>query len=174
MKTEMYTVSLDSFTKIMTWFVFILFAGISFRSLFGIINAAGNVTAIFVQTGVLLLLAAILLGSYAFSLQGYVLQADELIIKRPARDKHLKLNELAEVKILTEADMSWTIRTFGVGGLFRYYGNYYNRTLGNFTQYATRRNHQIFIRTRQGKKLVLTPDDLTLADKLQLAVLQPV
>jgi hypothetical protein len=174
MKTEIYTASLDSFTKTLTWFIFILFAGLSIRSVLGIIHAAGNVSAILVQTGVLLLLAAILLVSYAFSPQGYVLQGDELIIKRPARDKHLKLNDVLEVRMLTEADMSWTIRTFGVGGLFGHYGKYYNSKLGNFTQYATRRNHQIFIRTRQGKKLVLTPDDVTLADKLQLAVLQPV
>ena len=95
------------------------------------------------------------------------MQADELIIKRPARDKHIKLADLAEVRMLKEADMSWTIRTFGVGGLFGHYGRYYNKSLGSFTQYTTRRNNQILIRTRQEKKIIITPDDLSLADKLQ-------
>jgi len=172
MKTETYTASLDSFTKTMTWFVVILLAGVAIKSVTDIANAAGDLKIIAVQGGVLLLLVSILLGSYLFSPQAYVLQANQLIIKRPALDKRISLADLVEVKILQENDRSWTIRTFGVGGLFGHYGKYYNSALGNFTQYATRRNNQIFIRTYRGRKIVITPDDLALADKLQATKLQ--
>ena len=174
MKLEIYNASLDSYTKTMTWFIIILLAGVGFGNIIELTKAAGNLTALFVQGGTLFLLVLILLGSYLFSPQAYVLQADELIIKRPALDKKIKLNDLAEVSVLKEADMSWTIRTFGVGGLFGHYGKYYNKSLGSFTQYTTRRNNQILIRTRQGKKIIITPDDLSLADKLQSAMLLPV
>ena len=174
MKTETYTASLDSFTKTMTWFVIIILAFVGGKSVSELTNAAGNFNIIAVHSGILFLLAAILLGAYAFRPQAYVLQADELVIKRPARDKHIKLNDLTEVRILSEADMSWTIRTFGVGGLFGHYGKYYNKSLGSFTQYATRRHNHVLVCTRQGKKIVLTPDDLDLADKLRLAMLQPI
>ena len=149
------------------------FGRVGFGSIIELTKAAANLTTLFVQGGVLLLLIVILLGSYLFSPRAYILQADELIIKRPARYKKIKLNDLAEVRMLKEADMSWTIRTFGVGGIFGRYGKYYNSALGNFTQYATRHNHQVFIRTRQGRKIIITPDDLSLADKLQSAMLQP-
>jgi len=173
MKTETYTASLDSFTKTLTWFVIIILAGVGFRSVAELTKAAGDLNIIAVHGGVILLLVAILLGSYAFGPQGYVLGANELVIKRLALDKHIKLTDLAEVRILNEEDMSWTIRTFGVGGLFGHYGKYYNKSLGSFTQYATRRNNQIFMRTHQGKKIIITPDDLELAVKLQSAMLQP-
>ncbi|PIQ22277.1 MAG: hypothetical protein COW65_04190, partial [Cytophagales bacterium CG18_big_fil_WC_8_21_14_2_50_42_9] len=110
MKTETYTASLDSFTKTMTWFVVILLAGVAIKSVTDIANAAGDLKIIAVQGGVLLLLVSILLGSYLFSPQAYVLQANQLIIKRPALDKRISLADLVEVKILQENDMSWTIR----------------------------------------------------------------
>ena len=118
MKTETYTASLDSFTKTMTWFVIIILGGVGFRSVSELAKGGGNLNIIAVHAGILFLMAAILLGAYVFSPQAYVLHADELVIKRPALDKRIKLNDLTAVRVLEDADMSWTIRTFGVGGLF--------------------------------------------------------
>ncbi len=55
--------------------------------------------------------------------------------------------------------MKWTIRTFGVGGLFGYYGEFVNWKLGNMTWYATRRDKTVLIETVDDKKLIVTPDE---------------
>ena len=47
---------------------------------------------------------------------------------------------------------------FGVGGLFGYYGNFVNSTLGSMTWYATRRDKAVLITTLENKKIIVTPD----------------
>ena len=55
--------------------------------------------------------------------------------------------------------MYGVIRTFGVGGLFGYYGQFYNSKIGSMTWYATRQNNTVLVRTIDNKNIVLTPDE---------------
>ena len=50
-------------------------------------------------------------------------------------------------------------RTFGVGGLYGYYGKFYNRTFGSMTWYATRRDKLVLVKFQNKKKIILTPDE---------------
>jgi len=51
------------------------------------------------------------------------------------------------------------MRLFGSGGLFGYFGLFWNREFGTMTWYATRRDQAIMIITSSHKKLVITPDE---------------
>ena len=59
---------------------------------------------------------------------------------------------------ISNNDMGLTIRTFGVGGLFGYFGKFFNSKIGRLTMYGTRRNNTVLIET-DNKKIILTPDD---------------
>lgn len=63
--------------------------------------------------------------------------------------------------------MKWTIRTFGNGGLFGYFGKFYNAAFGKMTWYATRRNNYLVLSTSENGKIVLTPDNLEMAKEIE-------
>ena len=60
------------------------------------------------------------------------------------------------------------IRTFGVGGLFGIYGKFYTNGLGNITVFGTQSKNYILIRTNS-QKIVITPDDIGIIEKIRTA-----
>jgi hypothetical protein len=84
---------------------------------------------------------------------------NKLIINRLIKKVILDKSEILNVVLLTNEDLKWTIRTFGVGGLFGYFGKFRNSKIGNMTWYATRRNQAILINLNDGQRIVITPDN---------------
>lgn len=66
---------------------------------------------------------------------------------------------ITNVRLLSREGMKFTIRTFGVGGLFGYWGMFSNSRIGRFRMFATRRDRTVLIETTEGKKIVITPDE---------------
>ncbi len=89
----------------------------------------------------------------------YVLTEDHIIVQRLIKNLIIKRRDIKTIKEVSEKDMQLTIRTFGVGGLFGYFGKFSNAAIGKMTMYATRRNNAILIETTNNKKLLLTPDN---------------
>jgi hypothetical protein len=84
---------------------------------------------------------------------------NKLIINRLIKKVILDKSEVLNVVLLTNEDLKWTIRTFGVGGLFGYFGKFRNSKIGTMTWYATRRNQAILINLKDGQRIVITPDN---------------
>ena len=63
------------------------------------------------------------------------------------------------VELLDKERLNGSIRTFGVGGLFGYWGRFANSKIGVMTWYATRRDNAVLITKFNNKKIVLTPDE---------------
>lgn len=162
-----YNASLDSLCKGITIGVIVVFIGIGSIHVKGIMNAHGNWIPMLVHSSIMLFLLLTLVVSYGYSIKSYTVTSDELIIHRPIKDRVIKIEDITEIRIVDSTDMQGTIRTFGNGGLFGYYGKYYNSNIGNMTWYATQRKNRILICTQQSGKIIISPDDLSLADKLQ-------
>jgi hypothetical protein len=88
----------------------------------------------------------------------YVLTSDKLIIHRLLSDVANDRKDIVTTREISNGDMGLTIRTFGVGGLFGYFGKFSNTKIGRLTMYATRRNNSVLIETTS-KKIILSPDD---------------
>lgn len=168
METLEFKASMDTLAKIITLGVVILLVAIgqsSFRTLLKFNDI--DFTTILIHSGILLLFVAILLGSYLYSPQKYEIQDAQLIIKRPIGDKAVNITEITEIRKIKKGEISGTIRTFGVGGLFGYYGKFLNSTFGHMTYYVTQRKNMILLKTKAGKKIIISPDDINLADRLE-------
>ena len=61
--------------------------------------------------------------------------------------------------MIDKKDIRNCVRTFGVGGLFGYYGCFANFTFGSMTWYATRKDKAVLITTNTNKKVLVTPND---------------
>jgi len=80
----------------------------------------------------------------------------------------IPLENVKDVFVATRESMKWTIRTFGNGGLFGYFGKFRNGNYGNMTWYATRSNNYVMIITASDKKIVLTPDEVSMVDEIRI------
>ena len=149
-----YTTSLDRLSKIITIATSILF----------IVIIVGQFALLPKDHRLISIVTALFLtGCYAliFSLRpvSYVLTTDSLIIHRLLKDVLIKRSTIIAATALDKNELRNSIRTFGVGGLFGYFGRFANPKLGYMTWYATRRDNAILINTTGKKKIILTPDD---------------
>jgi hypothetical protein len=149
-----YKTSLDNLAKVITIGAAILFVIIIIRQC-SIIK--DSIQIIPVCTIVFLLLIYFI--AFAFRPISYDLVADKLIIHRLFTDVKIDRNIIKSVELLDRDKIGYVIRTFGVGGLFGYYGKFASKKLGGMTWYATRNDKTVLVLTVDDKKIILTPDD---------------
>lgn len=162
-----YKASLDLTSKIITAGVFGLFFFVAYKSGQQLLAANGAITVILLHSAVILFLPAVIVGCYLYSPYAYIITDNELIIKRRINSRHIPLEDIEDARLITNDLLSGTIRTFGVGGLFGYYGEFYNRKIGRMKWYTTRRDNRVLIWTRDKKKIVVTPDDVGFVTELR-------
>ena len=51
--------------------------------------------------------------------------------------------------------------------LFGYFGKFYNRNFGHITCYLSQRRNLIYIKTKAGKKMLISPDDVNFGNYLK-------
>lgn len=149
-----YSASIDKTTKIITVGLTALFVGISVFE-FLTFSAEATIGA-FVSTAILL---AVYCGAYIYRPVGYSLTEETLIVHRPISDVDYSLQTLDSVQIVTKEQLKFTIRTFGVGGFWGYFGRFYNSVYGKMIWYVTRRDQLVLIKT-DNKTILLSPDDI--------------
>jgi hypothetical protein len=151
-----YKASFDNLTKIVTIGVTILFAFIFLLPIIIIKDGSDNQTALYTRVAMLLFYII----TYGFSTKAYQLTQDEVIIRRLLGNVKIKRSEISSAEIIEKEQMGWIIRTFGVGGLFGYWGKFSSSKLGSMTWYATRKNRIVLIKTINNKRFVITPDEM--------------
>lgn len=114
-------------------------------------------TPLFARLSATLLPLAILAGTLPFIVRGYVIADRELRIERVGWQNHISLAEVATVTADPEA-MRGSIRLFGSGGLFGFFGWFRNRTLGTYRAYGTDPKHAVVLKLKS-RTMVVTPHD---------------
>ena len=92
-----------------------------------------------------------------FSVRGYSLQENNLIVHRPGWRTRIPLAELQSVSHQPDAT-GGSIRIFGNGGLFGFIGLFRNQKLGRYRAFATDLAHTVVIRLPV-RTIVVTPGD---------------
>jgi hypothetical protein len=149
-----YKTSLGSWTKGITIAVTILFAFIIIKQ-YSIITDGGKANPIYTTT----LLLVIYFIAFIFRPIDYKMTNDKFIIHRLIKDVKIDRKNIKSIELIDRQKISWSRRTFGVGGLFGYFGNFANSKMGRMTWYATRRDRTVLVVTNGAKKIILTPDD---------------
>jgi hypothetical protein len=149
-----FKASLGLTAIIVTTVVTILFA-ILIGGQYAIIKDAGRALPIYTTTACVL----IYLIAYAFRPVSYVVTQNEILVKRPLFDVHINTTDIASAEIIDRRKLHISIRTMGIPGIFGFSGTFYNLTYGRMTWYVTRRDRPVLIRTKNDKKIVLTPNE---------------
>jgi hypothetical protein len=162
-----YKASLDKLALVVTIGVILLLLFGSYTSVKGILNAGVTGSGKGVHVIALVVFVLLVLGTWLFAPSGYSVDGTSLRILRPASKKSIPLNEIESVRAIEKAEMRGSIRTFGVGGMFGYYGKFSAPQLGNLQMYATQMRNLVLVKLHTGKLIVLSPDDLNFVNDLQ-------
>jgi transcriptional regulator with XRE-family HTH domain len=100
---------------------------------------------------------ALLIGTLMFSIHGYSIRDEKLLIHRLGWATKRNLSELMKCSVLPNAMMG-SMRVFGNGGLYGYSGVYRNAILGTYRAFATRRENCLVLQFGE-KHVVITPDE---------------
>lgn len=149
-----FNASLDMLAMVITIAVTVLFVSLFYVqiSLF----KSGNYL-IPSTVGIICLVTYI--GSFLLSTRSYTVSENGISINRWLNTKFIPFSDLIGANKIESGQMGFTLRTFGVGGLFGYYGYFSNSTFGNMVWYTTRRSKMVMLTTQKHKKIVLSPDD---------------
>ena len=96
--------------------------------------------------------------SYAYSPRGYEISGGEFRIKRLIGDVVFPLERLRFVRATTDADFWGSVRLWGSGGLFGYYGWFWSKALGRSSWYVTDRSKAVIV-TDGDRVILVSPDD---------------
>ncbi len=107
---------------------------------------------------VVLFIPLVPLVSWAWSPRAVTLEGGELrVLRRAWRAAAYPLREVTEVAVLPPRWLLGSVRTFGNGGLFGYYGWFWRKG-GAFRLFATRRDRLVEV-VVGGKRVVVSPDE---------------
>ncbi|GEM_PF-1258357 len=96
---------------------------------------------------------------FAYSPRGYTISDRAVIVRRLIGNVRFELQGIREARRATADDLRWTIRLWGSGGMFGYYGLYRTSKLGNCSWYVTNRGNMIAIVT-DARTALFSPDDV--------------
>ncbi|MDI1235468.1 MAG: PH domain-containing protein [bacterium] len=156
----------DMVVKIVSTCVILLFIFLAYLSICDILNA-NQTSIILINIAVVVFLLATLLVCFIYSPLYYQFESDAIIVKRSVKDLRIYFTEISEVLALQRSDLTGTIRTFGVGGLFGYFGKFRNKKYGKMNWYASQSKNYLLLILKNGEKIIITPDDLNLLNLLK-------
>ncbi len=147
-----FNASLDNLSKVVSGVFPFMILAVVFIQYYNAYDSA-------VPVYTLLLLSFLFLFGLGFSPRFYEVHAHGVRVHRIIKNVNIHNTDIEHLEILPKEKISNAWRLFGVGGLFGYYGLFYNSQMGHMTFYATRTSSAILILTKKGKKIILTPDN---------------
>ena len=138
--------------KAITIAIFVAFAALIIGTLVGEFN--GN--DIWMPGTVLILVFGL---SYFFSIREYEIDDRSIIIHRPFDTIVIPKAAIKKAMAVNKKDLRFSIRTFGIGGVFSYTGQFWNGRFGSMTWYVTRMDSAVMLITSTNKKTVVSPDN---------------
>jgi hypothetical protein len=151
-----FRASQDTKTQVITAIVIlVLFAAAYLPTWLG----SDNATHPFIIMGIPLINLTIIGAAYYFSVRGYYIDNEALIIGRPFSEVKILRSDIVKVELLSEDPLKNAMRLMGNSGVFGYYGSFSNPILKRFTMYGTQTQNYVLILTLSGKKIIVTPDE---------------
>jgi hypothetical protein len=102
------------------------------------------------------LILALLAGAALFTVRGYTILSDAILIQRLFWSTRLRLDGLQSVRFDPKA-VRWSLRTCGNGGLFSFTGWYWNKRLGAYRGFVTDPKRVVVLKFSK-RTVVVSPD----------------
>lgn len=150
-----YKASLDKMAIGVSIGIIMLFIAISIMLPLSLTVVSSGIPGMFASVLFLLLILFV----WLYHSAGYELTTGRIRIKRLLNTVSISRSDIQSIRPLEKAEIRGTIRTFGVGGFFGYFGKFYNARIGKMTWYVSNMNNLLLITMKDGKMVVISPDD---------------
>jgi hypothetical protein len=125
-----------------------------------IVSAFLLVVALAVQQAMVAAVSLVMVAlAYAFSPRGYTVSEGAIVVRRLIGDVRFPLERVREARRADAGDLAGTIRLWGNGGMFGYYGLFRTSRLGRCWWYLTNRRNTVVVIT-EAKTALFSPDDV--------------
>ncbi|WP_298740737.1 PH domain-containing protein [uncultured Chitinophaga sp.] len=104
------------------------------------------------------ILLPVILIAWGLSPQYYEVTDGVIIIKRPFKSIHVPIEKISTISTTTRAELGFSVRVFGIGGLFGYLGSFRSSVIGYHQSWCTNREHLVLIEY-DNKKMLISPSD---------------
>jgi hypothetical protein len=106
-----------------------------------------------------ILILIILFFTILFAPIRYSISPGEIIVHRLGPNIVIPIKNIISVMRVDEEDFYFsTLRMFGSGGFFGYYGWFWNNKLGMYKAYGTNKYNAVLIKIAGNKKILVSPD----------------
>ena len=117
---------------------------------------ASQMTALLITSLIVVCNIVILLFSYLYAPQGFLIDETGITVVRKIAPVHIEMDRIRHISRIERDRFMKSTRTFGNGGLFGYYGSFRNKELGSFKMYTTHRDYGVLVSA--DTNYVITPD----------------
>lgn len=154
-----FKTSFDAQTRAMTWAGCGVFGVLAIQRLYAYSLSPREPVDALATALEILIFVAVPFSVYLFSPLGYSVRNGALVIHRPVKPVVIPLTEIQNVEILAPEDITApSFRVFGVGGLFGYYGLFFQNDLGVVRYYLRNKKNPMVIDTASRGRLLISPD----------------
>ena len=140
---------------VITFSFFILWVGVSGYMLYMLFTQSDNVGHLVGLILFNLIMLPTMLACEGLAPQRLEVGESQSVILRRYRSVTIRRDEVRSVEKLPKDAMRGAIRTFGVGGLFGFFGRCYTRSIGSFSLYATGTDNLFLVRKWDGENIVV-------------------
>ncbi len=160
-----YSARLDVNAKVTTAVVFFILAAVSTLFIFlSTENAHWGVKLTMYIAALIPVLIFLL--AYLYGPVAYELTNDALVVQRRSSAVTIFFKDILHVDHLNELFVQDLERTGGNGGVFGYYGEF-SAGRDTYQLYVTSMRNTILIATRDGRKLIISPNDRSIVSRLR-------
>jgi Bacterial PH domain len=89
----------------------------------------------------------------------YTISPDGITINKILFSSSISIGDITEIKKVNYSDLFITIRLFGSGGLWGYFGIFYSTVYGKLNMQASNMQEMILISTTENKKYIISPEN---------------
>jgi|GEM_PF-2108245 len=161
-----YKASKDTTVIVMNTIACLIVVVSGYFSIMGLINSQGKLSIVLMHSTILLLMIGIILFAYLFAPRAYSITENYLIIHRPISNKVFSLQSIDDIRQINKNEMKVLIQTLGITSVLGKYSRNYSHHFGNVMFYATKRDNYVLISFNNTKKILITPDELSIIDYL--------
>ena len=141
---------------VITFLFFILWIGLSAFMLYVIFTKTDNVDDIVSLIALNLVMLPTMIACEGLAPQRLEIGEERIVILRRYKSVVINRSEIKSVQALSKSDFNGAVRTFGVGGLFGFFGRYHSNKLGSFRLYATSFENLFLVKLWNGKSIVFS------------------
>jgi hypothetical protein len=165
--------SMDKMTRFKTIFVASIFI-VTMILIYLSSKNSGNGSAIFVILFLLILYSIVMGYGIQNTPISYRLYNTHLVINKRYHPISILLRDIHMIREFDKADKKGLIRTGGAEGVIGNLGHYSSKLHKKLTVYTSRDTNWVLIQTKQGKKYVISPDDLAIVEKINELIYQKI